>query len=130
MLVNINNPKGGPNMSYQHTIEVLNQYIEDFGPMAGITSFLDCDYDHEGFTVVYLTSGYRDYLKEVDGKLFVLAESDGWTYAVFNSIEDYMNFEFDGCAHPVISDLGYDSFDHCFKSAVFDMLQNPWKFNR
>lgn len=127
-------------MSYQHTIQVLNQYVEEFGPMSGITSFLDCDYDHDGFTVVYLASGYKDYLKEVDNKLFVLSdsddwcddydESDGWTYAIYNSIEDYMNSEFDGSGLPILSDYGYESFDYCFKSAVFDMLQNSYLFNR
>ena len=127
-------------MLYQHTLQALNQYVEDFGPMAGITSILDCDYDHDGFTVVYLTSGYKDYLKEFDDKLFVLSdssdwcdegeESDGWTYAIYNSIEDYMNSEFDGSGLPILSDYGYASFDYCFKSAVFDMLQNSYMFNR
>jgi len=121
-------------MSYQHTIETLRANVDDSFPQSYFSNFIEVDYDHEGFSRVQLPyTGFVDYIREVDDAIIVISDSDqwcddceddGWTYAVFKSIEDYINEVFGDSCNIVSFDEGFNTFHDCFKSAVFDMLMN------
>lgn len=141
MLGNINDHQGGPNMSYSHIIDVIRSNSDDQFQQQYLHHVMESDPAHPDFISVRVPySGYVDYIREVDGAVIVLSDSDqwcdefgeddGWTYIVFRSIEDYIDEVLHGKSDPVIFDEGYNTFDSCFKSAVFDMLQNSHMFNR
>lgn len=124
-------------MSYQHTIEAIRAYTDDDFPQSYFNNLVEVDYDHEGFTSVKLPyTGFVDYIRELDDSVIVISDSDqwcddgeddGWTYAVFNSIEDYINDVMGEGCNIVIFDEGFNTFNDCFKSAVFDLLRNSGK---
>lgn len=121
-------------MSYQHIIDVLERNSNDSCPTSYFHNLVKNDADHPGFIKVQNPfTNYTDYIKEVDEYIVVLADSDqwcegpdddGWTYAVFNSIEDYTEEVYGSSNDILLCDEGYSTFDNCFKSAVFDILQN------
>ena len=122
-------------MSYKSMIETLRHNVNDSCPESFLHDLVEIDYDRDGgFTRVSCPlSSYVDYLKEFDSCIIVLSDSDqwcdgpdddGWTYVVFNSIEDYIEDTYEGGDSAILCDSGYDSFTDCFTAAAFDVLQN------
>lgn len=71
-----------------------------------------------------------DYIKAIDDYIIVIFfdHIHQYCYSVFKNLNDYMACALDDGDDIFLFDIEYPSFDTCFKSAVYDLLQHSIMF--